>query len=240
MTAFAGIFFDLGGTLFSYRNVARTNIPILIEAAARLGAEPDPQAIKRAYESASYEVTHRYADKPFYLHRDLFRDMFARYCELLDLQDDPDVQQWYLEAHRQAIIDCLEIKADCIRTLEFLRTRGLYLSIVSNIDNDMLDPLIEREGLHRYFDHWTSSESAQSCKPDGGFFEFVLGRSGLAPERVLFVGDSPEHDIAGANTAGMKTALIVEEGIEPPLQSGRAVIGSDYTIHALDELKAIV
>ena len=31
-----GIFFDLGGTLFSYQKVAITNIPLLVESAKKM------------------------------------------------------------------------------------------------------------------------------------------------------------------------------------------------------------
>ncbi len=40
-----GVFFDLGGTLFSYRNVARTNIPILLETAERMVSRADANEI---------------------------------------------------------------------------------------------------------------------------------------------------------------------------------------------------
>ncbi|MDP6182497.1 MAG: HAD family hydrolase [Gammaproteobacteria bacterium] len=235
-----GVFFDLGGTLFSYRNVARTNIPLLVESVERLGVLTEVDAIKRSYSRASGEVSRLYAEKPFYRHRDMFHDMFVRFCELLDAEYDAEVHSWYHDAQQEAILDCLLIRPDCIETLEYLQGRGLYLSIVSNIDDDMLEPLVEREGLDRYFDHWTSSEAAQSCKPDPKFFDVTLEKSGLAAECVLFVGDSPEHDIVGANAAGMRTALIIEEGVEPPLQTGREAVAPDHTIRALSELKEIV
>ena len=39
MSTIKGVFFDLGGTLFSYRNVARTNIPILIDSVRRMNLD---------------------------------------------------------------------------------------------------------------------------------------------------------------------------------------------------------
>ena len=231
-----GIFFDLGGTLFSYRNVARTNIPILVESAARMGAQASEAEIKTAYARASQTVSHAYADKPYYLHRDMFSDMFQAFCDFIGGSRDQAVYDWYLDTHQRALVDCLEIKADCIATLDALKRRGLYLSIVSNIDDDMLEPLVAREQLHDYFDHWTSSEAAGSCKPHRRFFEVALEKSRLNPENVLFVGDSPEHDVIGANALGMQTVLIVEDGIEPPMQTGRAAIDPDHTIRDLHEL----
>mgnify|MGYP000860930190 CR=1 FL=1 len=99
---------------------------------------------------------------------------------------------------------------------------------------------MEREGLGRFLDHWTSSEAAQSCKPDRRFFEVALERSGLAAGEVLFVGDSPEHDIIGANAVGMRTALILDGGLPPPLQTGRINVSADHNIATLAELKDIL
>ena len=235
-----GIFFDLGGTLFSYRNVPRATVPLLFEAVARLGVARPHDRIKQAYAQATRDLTAAYADKAYYLHRDFFHDTFMRFASLIEAPHDEAVHTWYHEAHRVAIVDCLVLKEDCLDTLAQLQARGFYLSVVSNIDDDMLEPLIAREGLARFLDHWTSSEAARSCKPDQRFFEVALARAGLAPADVLFVGDSPEHDIAGARRAGMRTALIVDGGMPPPLQSGRDVVTPDHTIQALGQLTDIV
>jgi len=234
-----GVFFDLGGTLFSYRHVSRQHGQLLGAAAERL-ALADPKILKRAYATAIQDITQRYAEREYYLHRDLFRDAFAHALGLLELRVDEDLIDWYLDEHRDAVFGCLEIKGDCIETLRELHGRGLYLSIVSNIDDDMLDPLVAREGLDRYLHHWTSSEEAQSCKPHRRFFELCLEKSGLAPHEVLFVGDSPEHDIAGAAELGMRTALIVDSELPPPLQSGKECVAPHHTIERLMELTAIV
>jgi FMN phosphatase YigB (HAD superfamily) len=60
---------------------------------------------------------------------------------------------------------------------------------------------------------------------------------------VLFVGDSPEHDIAGARPLGMHTALIVDAGVEPPGNRGdmaESLTRADHVIQSLDELIGIV
>ena len=237
--AIQGIFFDLGGTLFSYRNVPRSHGELLGAAAERLGLA-DARAIKKAYGTAIAALSAEYAEKPYYLHRDLFRDAFQRCVELVGASASPALLDWYIEAHRESVFGCLEIKPDCIATLGELRQRGLYQCIVSNIDDDMLEPLVAREGLHDYLDHWTSSEAARSCKPHRAFFELCLRKSGLRAGEVLFVGDSPEHDIAGAAALGMRTALIIDEGMPPPLQSGKAAAEAHHTIHSLGELPALL
>ena len=235
-----GVFFDLGGTLFSYRNVARATAPLLLEVVERLGLTTDFDNIRQAYNRSTADTTAAYADKRYYLHLDFFHDILLRFVENVGGVPDDTVHAWYHDAHRVAIVDCLVLREDCIETLTYLKAQGLYLSIVSNIDDDMLHPLVTSAGLDTYFDHWTSSETAQSCKPDHHIFELALELSGLETEDVLFVGDSPEHDIVGAKAAGMKAALIADGDLEPPLQSGRDTLAPDFAIHHLNELKGIL
>lgn len=238
--AITGVFFDLGGTLFSYRNVSRATMPLLYEVAERLGFAPDSEQIKRAYAEAGRIVAANYASKSYYAHRDYFLDNLRQFATELGGECPQTVAEWYLEAHRVAIINCLVLKEDCIETLAHLRDAGLYLSIVSNIDDDMLKPLLERENLAQYFDHCTSSEAAQSCKPHRGFFDYALKLSGLQAHSVMFVGDSPEHDIVGANSVGFATALIADGGMPPPLATGRETVAADHTLAQLSDLKSLL
>jgi putative hydrolase of the HAD superfamily len=234
---YRAVFFDLGGTLFSYRNMGRGGAEALMESARRLGVDAAPKDIGRAYRDANRSVSKRYGQIDYYLHRDLFRDVFAEFAEALAVPFLEEVFDWYAERQREAVLDHLELREDCLETLAALRDRGLYLSIVSNIDDDHLEPLVAQSGLHDYLDHWTSSEQARSCKPHQLFFEVAREKAAVEAHEVLFVGDSPEHDIHGAKNAGMSAVLIEEEGIKPPLQSGRTSAAKpDFIINQLAEL----
>ncbi len=235
-----GVFFDLGGTLFTYRGIGRATSPLLMEAVRRMDVGGEPGEIDRVYQRASREVSEEYAGKNFYLHRDLFRDTFARFVDYMHGTFEEQDYAWYRTEQHKLVLSNLVLKDDCHSTLQHLKEQGLYLSIVSNIDDDMLHPLVAREGLHEYLHHWTSSEAAESCKPHHRFFEISLEKSGLAAGDVLFVGDSPEHDVQGAHAVGMQTVLIIEQGVEPPLQIGRETVAPNHTISTLSELKLLV
>ena len=100
-----GVFFDLGGTLFSYRNVARTNIPILIDSARNMGVTVDPDEIKKAYGLATRQVSHTYAKKSYYRHDDMFHDMYRHFCDLLNAQYDLEILHEYHEIQQKAMFN---------------------------------------------------------------------------------------------------------------------------------------
>ncbi len=237
---YRAVFFDLGGTLFSYRDAGRHTVALLVEAAGRLGRDVAPRTAGAAYRSASRASALRYSDQPFYLHRDLFRDTFRGFAHELDRVPTEPFLDWFEDAQRAMLLETMTPRRDCLETLEKLRARGLYLSIVSNIDDDYLVPLVEKWKLDQVLDDWTSSEGARSCKPDPEFFALALAKARCQAERVVFVGDSPEHDIAGARAAGMTTVLISEAGTTPPLQSGNVTVAADHQIATLSELLPLV
>lgn len=237
---YRAVFFDLGGTLFSYRDVGRWTFGALLASAKKLGADAEGREIGRAYRDASRAANESYIDRPYYLHRDLFRDTFRLFAERLGSEASQDFLDFSEAALREALVGNMVLRSDCLETLRTLKAKGLYLSIVSNIDDDYLMPMVADSGLDAVLDHWTSSEEARSCKPDPGFFRLALEKAGCTAEQVLFVGDSPTHDIRGAKDIGMTAALIVEGDAEPPLQDGRESVPPDYRIQALSELIALV
>ena len=236
----SAVFFDLGGTLFSYGEVVKGTGPLIREAVQRLGVTVERGEIGRAYREASRDAYLRHGKKPFYLHRDLFRDTFRGFARHLGQDPSEEFLSWFEEGQKRAMLERLLPRPDCHDTLRGLRERGLYLSIVSNIDDDYLFPMVERWGLEELLDDWTSSEEARSCKPDRAFFDLALRKADRRPEEVIFVGDSPEHDIKGARAVGMTSVLIVDEGNPPPLQSGPVEVEPHYEIRTLSELLTLV
>jgi putative hydrolase of the HAD superfamily len=239
-SSYRAVFFDLGGTLFGYGEVGRGSAALVLEAGRRLGVEAEPRELGLAYRRASRDAYARHGGRAFYLHRDLFRDTFASFARELGREPSHEFLDWFEAAQRAVLVERMEPREDCVDTLRALRERGLYLSIVSNIDDDYLLPLVEKWRLDELFDDWTSSEEARSCKPDPAFFELALRKAERRAEEVLFVGDSPEHDVQGSRGVGMTSVLIVEEGSVPPLQSGEVDVEPHHEIRNLSELLSLL
>jgi putative hydrolase of the HAD superfamily len=203
------VFFDLGGTLFSYRAI-NSHFDGLLEALARgRGVEAPLDDLRQAYRVAMLRVMGEWASRPYYLHRDLFTEAHVAFLRGLGVaasSDDPDVR-----FSERRVLGEPEIvpREDAAATLAALRGRGLHIQIVSNIDNDQLDAVWPRLELAELVHAITTSEEARSCKPDPGIFRVALAKAGDPdPAEVVFVGDSVHHDVAGANALGMTSVLI--------------------------------
>ena len=82
-----------------------------------------------------------------------------------------------------------------------LRSRGYRVAIGSNADDDHLEHALELAAID--VELVLSSEEARSYKPRRPFFDQLCERLDLEPNQVLYVGDSPWADVAGANHAGL-------------------------------------
>ncbi len=237
---FNAALFDFGGTLFSYRRIGAEAIDLVRRGAERLGVSSELATLGKAYGSASRAAYEAFSRRPFYLHRDLFQDTFRRFAAGLGTSATPELLDWFYEEQRVLLLESFELRDDCVEILESLRAHGLHVGVVSNIDDDYLVPMLERAGLSDVLDAWTSSEEAASCKPDPGIFQHALRKADARPEDVLFVGDSREHDVAGARRLGMTTVLIQEAGATAPGAGVGEAGDPHHVIESLSELVPIL
>jgi HAD superfamily hydrolase (TIGR01509 family) len=124
-----------------------------------------------------------------------------------------------------------------VDTLQALRARGLHVGMVSNIDDDQLEHLIDVAGLRPYFDSLLSSEAAGACKPAPAIYTEALRRAGCAAGDALFVGDTLAQDIAGANRAGLRSVLIWHRDDKPPPHDG---VAPQHVIRHIPELLSLL
>jgi 2-haloalkanoic acid dehalogenase type II len=208
MGAIRAVLFDFGGTLYDYSTLAPAEAESLKELAEAAGIPAEVPALRQAHREALRSVFRRYLARPYYRHRDLFGDAVREMARTFGVELSEELlerhfrRQWELHARD------FRLRPRVPETLEELRRRGLHLGLVSNIDEDQLAHLGALAELDRRFDSILSSEAAGSCKPDPGIFELALERAGCAPQEALFVGDSLEQDIAGANRVGLRSVLL--------------------------------
>ncbi len=122
---------------------------------------------------------------------------------------------------------------DAAPMLGRLRLLGIRSAVVSNWDVS-LRRILGEIGLGGLVDDIVVSAEAGVAKPAPGIFEVALRRLGCPARKVVFVGDSPETDIAGAHGAGLR-AVLIDRAAKVPDQEGVERI---FTLENLDELLA--
>jgi putative hydrolase of the HAD superfamily len=210
--AYEGVFFDFAGTLFSDRDLRDVHLAQLHFISSSIGVPGSDSELRAAYRVGMGVAYRAIASVPSYLHSDLFRTAFVAMAEQLGGSLDDASADEALQRQYAATIDGARLRSDCLETLARLRADGMFLQIVSNIDEELMHPLAERLGIAGAFDVLTSSEEAGACKPDPAIYRHALGKAGLDAQQVLFVGDSTVHDVEGPAAAGMRTAWLVADG----------------------------
>ena len=206
--------FDLGDTLFEplEPTIAETNLRQFCHSCHIDTPLPEFRAKLNQAKKSSAE---KFSRQSFYRHRDFVIDSLER-CTVLCGGDHPshDVLQRYVDAQRDSVVSTLQPRADSFITLEQLRQREIKIGIVSNIDDDWLNPLIQKWQLHLKVDLCLSSESARSCKPDAAIFTEAYQSLQVQPSQTAFVGDTEITDIKGANALNL-TSVLFHEGPKP-------------------------
>ncbi len=109
------------------------------------------------------------------------------------------------EKHRQKNLWSL-VEESAVETLAELKKRQYKLGVISNSDGG-IEKLLTDCGLAKYFDAIVDSSVFGIRKPDVKIFEFALQEIKADPVESLFVGDSHEIDVLGAENAGLAAVL---------------------------------
>lgn len=93
-----------------------------------------------------------------------------------------------------------------------LRALGYQLGLASNFDERLFGLVQELAPLELLRGHVVVS-SAEGCrKPAAAFFAALCRTAALAPAQILYVGDDPANDYAGAEAVGMTAVLFDPHG----------------------------
>jgi len=133
---------------------------------------------------------------------------------------------WSNQNHHFTLYD------DVDETLRTLKARGLQLGLITNGHRSLsaFQTHFELDGL---IDVTLSSRQHGYMKPHASIFRAALELAQVAAADAVMVGDSYSHDVAGAESVGMRGVLIARGG-NPPDGITAPVIQS------LTELLAIV
>jgi HAD superfamily hydrolase (TIGR01549 family) len=105
----------------------------------------------------------------------------------------------------------LEVYPDVVVALQTLTGWGYKMGVVSNWPAT-LESTLQKVGLREFFSSIVASGTVGYAKPHPSIFRIAMDRLGVDPHRALYVGDSVEHDVGGAQAAGMNVVLLDRVG----------------------------
>ncbi len=186
----AAVSLDVDGTLYSIRRM------VLTHPATFLPARP----LFRALHAARDELR-GLGPLP-----DLRRQQAERVAQRLGVscrQASARIEQ-LIDQRWMAVFDSVRPYAGLRETLAGLVARGLRLALLSDYP---IWPKLGGLGLTQLpFAAIVNTEQVGALKPHPAGFERVAERLGLAPGRILHIGDIEGNDVAGALAAGMRAA----------------------------------
>jgi len=101
-------------------------------------------------------------------------------------------------------------------------------------DEHAVAAALERVGLRKYLARFFTSRQLGARKPDPEFFRRVAAEVGIAPTRLLAVGNDLVKDVLPAAAAGLGTVWVAGASHEPPPDT------VDLVVPDLDALAGLV
>jgi putative hydrolase of the HAD superfamily len=114
-------------------------------------------------------------------------------------------------AYREAVTTSLVPIPDAEQLLEELRA-DYRVGLLTNGPVRAQRSKIEYLGWEPLFDTTLVTGELAAGKPDAAAFDALLTALGTAPEETVFIGDTPDEDISGADAAGLHTIQVLFEG----------------------------
>jgi HAD superfamily hydrolase (TIGR01509 family) len=190
------------------------------------------QAFVEAFRAAE-EIRNR--DQREVTAHERFRLLFQR----LEISDGPEIARFInigIAEHTRQLARAMEFPDSHRDVLVALRQR-YRLAVVSNFDHGpTVETALDSHGIRQQFEAVVVSADVGWRKPRPEIFAETLRRLGLRPEEVIFVGDTPEVDVVGAQAAGMHV-IWIDHGTKP-IPPGTPA--PTYTVSAFTDIKQIL
>lgn len=203
-----GVGFDLDGTLFDHPSAAAAGIRAVY---ADHGIDASGANVE-AWFAAEARHFPRWASGELSFveqRRERVRDLFTF---LGRAQPDDEAADAlfvdFLAAYRRH----WRAYPDAIETLERLRASGVRIGVLTNGPIDQQRDKLDTVGLTAYVDVVCAADEMGVAKPDARAFAVLAERLGVARDRLVHIGDDADADLAGAQRAGVRTALVRSRG----------------------------
>lgn len=215
MATIHAIFFDLDGTLVdggaTWRRSVSTTIGVITERCIHV----DPGELESAYYAVAAQIWEviKDASPPSWGNMDdesVVHQVWSKALDRFGVADDEIVDRAtrvYYAALRDTGTPAYGDVVECLRHLR----ADYQLGIITNGSASTQQSKIEAAGLSSYFKSVTTTDIG-SGKPHRQIFEHALASLDAESAHAVYVGDSLNWDVRGANNAGMISVWLNRTG----------------------------
>ena len=122
--------------------------------------------------------------------------------------------QFEISAPLEDVIDrqfWIEVRQPMLDAVRAVRDLGLRCGLATNQQNLRGGYMRRTLGFETIFDEQFYSFELGVAKPDAGYFQAIMDRIDVSPNRVLFIDDH-DANVAGAREIGIRSELFPREG----------------------------
>jgi len=125
-------------------------------------------------------------------------------------------------------VELIPIMPGLVDILEKLQAKKYPMAVASSSTPEIIDLILNRTNLKKYFQVILSAEEAGKSKPEPDVFLLAAEKLGIKPVNCLVVEDS-ENGIKSAQAAGMTCVAYQGSGADPRKQKEAEAVIQNYT-----------
>jgi beta-phosphoglucomutase len=131
-------------------------------------------------------------------------------------------------------LDEIPVMPGLIDLLEKLQKKNYPMAVASSSFPEIIDLILVKTGLKKYFQEIVSGEEAGKSKPNPDVFLLAAKKLGVKPKNCLVIEDS-FNGIKAAHAAGMSCVAYQSPGVDPKTQKeADAVVKNFEQIDIID------
>lgn len=205
------VIFDLDDTLYGYSSLNQQALEMVFAAAGQRFSCA-AESVAYAFGLARTEIKKHLGPTASSHNRLLYFQKTLEHLQQNPLSYSLEMYElyWnYMLEHMTLYDGVLDIMDFCMET-------GIKIGICTDLTAHIQHKKIRKLGIAAYISALVTSEEAGCDKPDQKIFSMILKKLDVLPYESLYVGDSLEKDIIGAQKCGMDAVWFrqkEEEGI---------------------------
>lgn len=207
MLKFKGLLIDLDNCLYEYDKCNNLALAAVLDFLSSKTGKPVAE-LKEIFCRAREDVK-RYTGNTASSHSRIL--YFQRLVEMIFNKTNFKLINHLHDMYWDFYIGSIELFDGVIEFLGYVKSKGVKISVVTDLTADIQMRKLVESGLADYVDLLVSSEEAGFDKPHKTIFEIAVSKLGLNKDEVVMFGDNEGKDIVGAKNFGIHAELIGKE-----------------------------